>query len=503
MKSFVYGIDGGDREIFEYFQQQMPFYQKLTQSHIHLNLHEDLLHRGWSEIITGATGEETGGFYMSPDLDGSANFSMKYKMAEVPDKAGIQLLWDALPSGIKVGAMNIPSLMPVSKVNGFCVGSAGAGISKVDEITSDLAFPDTVKDFLNKEKYIPDIRIGPSGIKDMDELFRRLKEMESKRVNCYIKLAQEHEVDFGLLIDRATTVVQYLFRSEIQALMDRDDGKQPLFPPTRKVEKLLKDFYAFVDENIKLLFEEFHAKQFLVVSDHGHAPMTHHCNINAILFDSGFYFPSSGGYRSNEFKIKLLIKKIKRFIKRAIPASVLANILNSFLGKAKKIVSVNIKDEFDKEKTLAFSNWYMPGIYINDSRFFGAVKEEERKSLVKNICDVINEHPDSVTHGVTAEPYREYFSGSKYNEKLPDIRLKMPDYIFAAKDVSSYIEKNPKYGPVPNLFVVDSDMHSGTKSSAALCLVDGETAAMIKEEDALNLTIVNKLVRRFFDMENK
>ncbi|UHQ54875.1 hypothetical protein [Microbulbifer sp. YPW16] len=489
MKALIYGIDGGDNRIFDYFH--MPFYQKIKKSFTQIPLNEDLINRGWSEIVTGKEGKDTGGLYISPMLDGSTKFSMKYSISEVPQNTDIQLLWEAIGNNAKVGIMNVPSLNPVAPVNGFAVGSAGAGISKIDQIDSDIAYPQSAIDYLRKSGYIPDIRLGPSGITDVDELFSKLKEMEKKRVDSFIHLANQTEIDFGLLIDRGTTVVQYLFLSEINALMDRDADKTPSFPPSAKIENLLRDFYSFVDDNIHRLYKSLAPDHFILTADHGHEAMTHHCNPNNLLSLHGYY--DSGKVGGESF-----VSHIYRSLFERIPRKYRARIRNLLSSTVVDKVE-RIGTGFNRENTLAFSHWYMPGIYLNDSRFNGPVRDHQRDSLIEELCKLVNNDEVSIKHGITASRYREKYSSSLYGEKLPDIKLNMPDYIFPTCRGKSYISKNPLYGPVTSLENVQSDMHTGTKGSQPLCLVDPATAAHLDKRDPDNLTVVYKLVKRVFE----
>lgn len=489
MKSFVYGIDGADERIFDYFN--MPFYKNLKSNFSSLPICEDIINRGWSEILTGAEGKDTSGLYISPKLDGTANFSMSYSMADVPKYTGIDLLWNSLGEDVKVGVMNVPSLNPVPAVNGFCIGSAGAGITRVEAIDERLAYPESVADYLNEAGYVPDIRLGPSGITDIDLLFEKLKSMEKTRVDCFIDLAFKYEIDFGFLVDRGTTVVQYLFMSEIKALMDRDSGSNLDFEPSRKIESLLRDFYSFVDDNIKRLYETLTPHQFIVVGDHGHEPMTHHCNPNAILKEGGYFFSGKGGDGS-------AFGKFFVFLIGSIPRKYRARIRNklssSFTSKVERLGT-----GFDKQATLAFSHWYMPGIYINDNRFYNRVSDKDKKKLVEEICEYLNSNQSSIEHGVMAFPYREKFSKSQYSEKLPDIRLDLPDYMFTLCKSKSYISENDNFGPVTDLSKVQSDMHTGTKGRAPLCLVDPVTASLFRETQLSDLTVVYRLVKTFFE----
>ena len=493
MKSLVYGIDGGDSRIFDCFD--MPFYEELSKKMSSLNIEEDLLNRGWSEIVTGRKGMDTGGLYMSPNLDGSHGFSMTYRMADVPSKTTTKLLWDEIGSGVKVGVMNIPSLNPVPKVNGFVVGSAGAGISRIKNISPDVAFPESVAKYLEKAGYIPDIRVGPSGITRIEELFSEVKRMERVRVDCFIDLVKKKDIQFGFLVDRATAVIQYLFMSEIKAIMDRDCGATPDFEPTPLVESLLRDFYSFLDNNIQKLYEILGDNQFVLVSDHGQEPMTHHLNPNLLLQEGGYYFPGAVGGGS-------AFGKAYRHFFSLVPRRYRAFVRNRLSSSSVNMVE-KIGAGFDKKKTVAFSHWYMPGVYLNDDRFYDVVTRDERKELILDICHLINENSDSRKFGISASPYRELYSNSPYSKLLPDIRINTPDSIFVTCRCEEFVSKNPGYGPVPDLSKVQSDMHTGSKARKPICLIDPQSASLIKDlNEVFDLTIVNELVKSFFK-ENK
>ncbi|MEA3261633.1 MAG: hypothetical protein U9Q93_16435 [Pseudomonadota bacterium] len=485
----MYGIDGADRRIFDYFE--MPFYEELSKTFSFLNVEEDLLNRGWSEIATGRIGKDTGGLYMSPDLDGTHGFSMTYSMAEVPSKTDARFLWDEIGADIKVGIMNVPSLNPVPKVNGFVVGSAGAGISRISRIGPEIAFPESVAKYLDEAGYVPDIRVGPSGITEIQTLFSELKKMETVRIRCFIDLIEKNDIQFGFLIDRATAVVQYLFMSEIKAMMDRDRGLASDFEPTPLIESLLRDFYSFIDKNIQKLFEVLGGNQFILVSDHGQEAMTHHLNPNVLLQKGGYYFPGVMGGGST-------FGRLYRYFFSSVPRKYRAWIRNQLSSLAvDRIEKIGVG--FDKRRTKAFSHWYMPGIYINDERFYSVVKGPDKEEVVLDICYLINNDPKSQECGISASPYRELYSDSVYSDALPDIKINMPDSIFVTCRSDEFVSKNPGYGPVPDLNKVQSDMHTGSKARNPICLIDPKSASLLKDAHGVfDLTVVNVLVKSFF-----
>ena len=64
MKLLIYGLDGGDLAVMNIFKDQMPFFQKFLSKNKSIDLTEDLINRGWVEILTGKYGKDTKGFYM-------------------------------------------------------------------------------------------------------------------------------------------------------------------------------------------------------------------------------------------------------------------------------------------------------------------------------------------------------------------------------------------------------------------------------------------------------
>ena len=154
---------------------------------------------------------------------------------------------------------------------------------------------------------------------------------------------------------------------------------------------------------------------------------------------------------------------------------------------------------FEKSHTKAFGNWYVQGIYLNDSkRFSGPVKEGEKSQLVQDICKKFNEHELSKQHRLSAKPFREVYPESVWNDKLPDILIEKPDEYFFAKG-KAFVETNENYGPIPEDISTFNDMHSGQKSRDPLFAASPDVASLIKDSDELKIPLVNHLVRRYFD----
>ena len=58
MKYFLIGIDGAQEELFSRFN--LPFIKENLSKGLSINLEEDLIGRGWSEICTGVHASASG-----------------------------------------------------------------------------------------------------------------------------------------------------------------------------------------------------------------------------------------------------------------------------------------------------------------------------------------------------------------------------------------------------------------------------------------------------------
>jgi hypothetical protein len=192
--------------------------------------------------------------------------------------------------------------------------------------------------------------------------------------------------------------------------------------------------------------------------------------------------------RSNTSPLKVL----KSTLVRLLPGKLLTNVRQSIPKNV-----VNLAHDTDWRSTRAFGHNYIDGIYLNDQRFGGPVKNNQLEALVDEICDLFNSDPTAVKYGVTANPYRRKFTGRAYADHLPDIKLDKGDELHCV-GVGEFIRSNPNYGPIPPLSEVKEDMFTGQKGSRPLFMVNKDLASMIEPDDSRDLTLVYKLTERLF-----
>jgi len=426
---------------------------------------------------------------MGPLMDGTHSFSIKYKTKEA-ESVGYPPIWKiAEAAGDSVGIMNIPTTSPVQKVNGFMIGSGGGGMNKVAGIPDSLVYPPEAKQVLEQLNYIVDIRLTTSGIDDIATLFEKLTLKERLRAKAYVKLAKQHGIQFGFLVDRATTIVQYLCMSEIETrILKHSMGEQfaESNNGTDEIHNLLAAFYKSMDENIKHIFEELQPKNWIVTADHSTVPYKFKGNMSPFLEKHGFLKRSSGASP---------LKAVKKTLLKILPDSLLTKVRKSVPKKV-----VNLAHDTDWSRSKAFGHNYISGIYVNDKRFSGPVDSSAVDALVDEICQKFNDEEFSSEYSVTAKPYRRDFAYAKYVDHLPDIILEKPDELHIVGHGET-IRNNPNYGPIPALSEVKEDMFTGQKGRKPVFMISPGLGQFVQADDRKDLTLVYKLAERLYGSE--
>jgi predicted AlkP superfamily phosphohydrolase/phosphomutase len=486
VKVLIYGLDGGDVEIMKIFSDKMPFFKEFLEKNVNIKLTEDLFNRGWAEILTGKEGKNMRGFYMAPLLDGTHQFATSFKMADIKDNKNIIPIWElAEQKNASYCIMNVPTTTPAPKVvNGIVVGSAGGGLNKIEGIPSVLVSDEDTLQFLKKRNYIVDIRIPNTEIKETETLFYKLSEKEQSHTNCFIELCRKKKPDFGFLVNRGNCIVEYLSRSEIENYqMLKEKGE--LGSKKNWGHEHLENHFAELDVFFKRLYEELQPEHFIITADHNIVPSKTWANVHPFLIENGW----------------LILKNNKNLIKNFSK-----KLLGPFYKKATKRLSSQLKEKiggsYDWRKSVAFGSTFISGIYINDNaRFGGPVKgNKDIISLVKEICDRFNSVPEKKRAGMMAVPYRSKNLDGQYSDWLPDIKIEKSEGIYFHTDGPALVYPNKNYGPIPkDLRKVTYNPFTGDKGANPICLMTNNTANLVRDNDAKNLTLVYKLVNRILN----
>lgn len=483
MKMLVIGMDGVCLDTFS--RGWTPFIRSMLDRGNKLELKEDLISRGWSEIVTGKHALETGALYEGPVAQGNLDWTEAFKISDVPGLGEqVKPLWQALNErGYKVGIMNVPTTFPAPEVNGFLISGGGGGGPISQDVTTEQCYPASLAARLQGMGYILDERrptlLSEKGLYEPVDFFARLSEKNEKRTQAFMELAVDYAIDFGFIVYRSSTVTtETMLISELEKLETNSGEVNGSYIEQSEV------FYRHLDEQIKLLVEAYGEAEVLLVSDHSMVTNRYSVNANAFLTETGYQVTDKG--RRGLFDV---IKSYKHLAPYWLKEKIKENkkIKNAYQSML----------PFKAKQSKAFSQSFSSGqhgIYINDDkRFGGPVSQHEVRVLASDIVAKFNAHALAQQHGIVAKVKPESSSPVAY--RFPDIVLDCPDGYFTNNKYKDFIVKTD----IPSEALDLRDVKKGVRT-----VVKGHTplAVNIKDmwahDEGNDLTVIYKhILARF------
>lgn len=426
-------MDGVNAETFN--RGWTPYIKSLLDNGHVLALKEDLISRGWAEMLTGEHALRTGALYEGPLCDGSITWSDKFRLNDIDGlDTEIKPLWQVLNErGYRVGIMNVPTTYPAPRVEGFFVSGGGGGGPVTQEVVREQCHPEGLETELQQMGYIVDERLnsllGEKRLYAPKDFFAALDEMTLRRTMAFIELSKRYPVDLGFVVYKSSTVTtETMLPPELEKAAEGMGGVNHEF--INAAERL----YRSLDDKVKYLVGSFPGTEILLVSDHAMAVRKWSVNANAFLVETGLQVPSARRRSIYDF-VKSWKHHIPHGIKRLIKKN--PRVKSGYQSMA----------TFDPRKTMAFSLSFSNGahgIYINDdSRFGGPVSQTDIVGLKERIVREFNNHPVARRHGMKAygKPDNECREGLRF----PDVILDLPDgYITSTRYVEFVVRhENP------------------------------------------------------------
>lgn len=479
MKLLLIGMDGAYKEIFN--RGFTPYIAELLQNSKAYNPTNDLISRGWLEIITGKNAKETTAMYDKPACNASYEWSINFKSSDIPESihTSNENLWHKLNrAGWDVGIMNVPITFPAPEVQGFFVSGGGGGAPVSRSPTERFCYPQDILGDLLENDYIVDERlielVVHQKLSTAQEIFRKMIEKNERRTINYIELAKKRPIDFGFLVFKTSSVMV-----ESLAVVDLDLKRQGK-KYNEELIQAYEEYYLHFDTCIMRLVESFPESAIGFVSDHGTVARKSSLNVNLWLELNGFqYVRYVQNYR------KVIFVRLKE---------ILPLFLKNFLKKVKTVNKATINSTFfDGHRTQAFSRTFgdwRSGIFINDKkRFGGVVDHKDIDKVASKICNDFNNSDIALENSLmaikTSLPKNKYY---------PDILIDVPDGCFITdrtKSIFNQYNPTPHFDSLKSLCSTEVAAMKSTFPIFHLCKVN---STRIPDIQVNYLTDVHKLI---------
>ncbi len=441
-KTIIIGLDGGDDLILK--SLGLSTIHEISEKGLSKVLsrgNHSLAHAGWITLLTGAWGEQHGGFYRYP-LKRKYEFTSEIGTQTYYANPNLVPLWDlANKKGLSVGFLNVPTTFPAPSVEGFFLSGAGGGqIVKWPE----GAYPHKLHKTLETFQYIVDIRLSKLKTKHLtfEEYVKQLTEMEIRRKDVFLCLMKEYNPELGFVVFVGPDRIQHVLMANVERLQKGE-------PPISALDFSILEYYQTVDRCIREIWDSYSDYNMVIVSDHGFAPYRQKIDLNAMLEHHGFLVrpPVKARKRQADFKA-LANKYIPEIVKP------LARMATHSISPLEKKMLEGIA-AFDWSQTIAFNFRHTYGLFINTKDRFpnGIVSDADYPIIIRELIDLVNEVPE-----LKAETCRKNFLNSPFAHRLPDISISMPDDMFA-EDIeldssasrNHFTISNPYYKLVDNV----------------------------------------------------
>ncbi|MBM9538607.1 alkaline phosphatase family protein [Desulfobulbus alkaliphilus] len=487
MKTLVIGMDGAQLGTFQ--RGWTPFIQSLIEERgTPLDLKEDLISRGWAEIITGEHALTTGAMYERPLMGGTHRWTDKLCLADIEVmNLNVKPIWKALnEKGYRVGIMNVPTTFPAPQVDGFFVSGGGGGGGLSQRVTPEQCHPKRLSAMLNDQNYILDERLpsllGEKQLFEPKEFFDRLDEVNTRRTASFINLVQKEAVDFGFVVYRSSIVTtETLLLPELQRQAEGHEANQKFIEQAHRL-------YTRFDNHIRQLVETFPAAQVVLVSDHAMAPRKWSVNFNAFLVEQGFQQASSS--RRGLFDA---VKSVRHLIPRAIRQ----RLKSSAAIKSAYQSLITFDPKHSQAFNITFTN-ATHGFYVNDhERFGGPVPSHQVTSIQNQLVETLNRHPVAREHGFKATA--KTAKGTVPADQFPDVVVEMPDGYAPSNGSPGFVTEYTVGREPIDLRVMGKDRRVSAKAHHPLAVVVNASWQIAPNPDKADLRLVYDQIMASFE----
>lgn len=459
-KVILLGIDGATPDLIKEWikENKLPNFQKLQENGTWGKLKSTIppfSAPAWTSIVTGCSPGKHGiyGFETSGTLKPTLINSQYRKTPAI---------WNYLSDiNLKNIIINVPGSYPPVKINGVMI--TGLLTPSKD---SNFTYPKNIRDRLTKNDlgeyqleqfWLEDFTRSRMKKNSPDLLLQNINNQMSSRIDIALKLMNENNYDFTMIVLRGTDTAQHF-------LFDN--------------KKLLLSCYQKVDLLIEKIIKNHPEACIFIVSDHGFEEIKKILYPDNMLYNKGYLTPKQDPYSSPISQFFIFINRVFTKILRLLPKKTLkeSKILKNILFK-----SSSKSNLIDFSKTIAFATADGRGIQICSKKRFteGIVEINEYEQIRNKIKTDLLEIKDPQTGEKIIEKiynYEEVYGEDAIDS--PDIVFDLKKGITAAEWIK-FPDKigdiiNSKKRNIPYIFKKDSAGRTGDHSPYGIFYAYGD-----------------------------
>ncbi len=416
-KILIIGLDGVGFDLTTQFMHDgvMPNLAKLCQEGAYAQMLSPAPLQStstWTSFITGKNPGKHGIFgfftYKNNSYESKVSNSLERKS---------ETLWHILNRyGKTVGILNLPSLFPPEKIDGYMICGMLA-----PSISCQFTYPRELKEKLLKRVIGYEIDIGMAmSSKDAQEVvLKKTYQITEKRAEAAKFLLREFPCDVNIVIFTETDHILHVFQ--------KDMGTQS------KYKDVIRDYFHFLDSKIgQIINENGKDSPVIVISDHGMKVFRKVFYVNNLLRRMGLFNEEEKSVRKPTYTFVYFCFQfiIDLMVKMRLSPDTLKRFLPFWLFKRLNIILGEGKGH-DWSKTKAFATSIGDGIIINlkGRQPNGIVPIAEYERMKDAIIEEIKKIRDPDTNeGIvySINKREEAFFGEFVNE-APDIILRVKE----------------------------------------------------------------------------
>ncbi len=281
----VIGLDSVPSDLLQELSSELPNIRKMIDKGIFATLescHPPITVPAWMVMMSSKNPGKMGVY----GFRHRKGFSYDEGWLTNSQTIKVTRVWDLLAKHEKkICLIGVPPTYPPIKINGSLVSCF---LTPKDK--QDFTYPPPLASEIQNlvGKYIFDVKFRTN---DRDKIIKDLYEMTQKRFDVIKHMLKKEKWDYFMFVEIGVDRLHHMFWKYY-------DKNHPKYEPGNKYEKVIPEYYKFIDKKIGDLISMVDDDTFiLIVSDHGTASMQGAFCINEWLIKEGYLvlkkYPSS------------------------------------------------------------------------------------------------------------------------------------------------------------------------------------------------------------------